>query len=50
MYQLFYLIYIKTNIIIVALLGYTIEVMVSILKLHSPLHMKLIHQRGMIYA
>ena len=43
MYQLFYLIYVKTKIIIVTLLGYTIHVMVSILGLHSSLHMKLIY-------
>ena len=32
------------------LLGHTIEVMVSILKLYSSLHLKLIYQCGMIYA
>ena len=32
----------------VALLGYTIQVMVSILKLHSSFHIKLIYQSGMI--
>ena len=32
------------------LLGYTIEVMVSILKLYSSLYLKLIYQCGMIYA
>ena len=31
-----------------ALLGYIIQVMVNILKLHSSLHMKLIYQSGMI--
>ena len=48
MYQLFYIIYIKSNI--AALLGCMIQVMVNILKLHSALHLKLIYQSGMIYA
>ena len=47
-YQLFYLNYIASNI--ETLLGYTIKVMLSILKLYSSLHMKLIYQSMMIYA
>ena len=35
---------------IVTLLGYTIQVIVSVLKLRSSLYMKLIYQSGMIYA
>ena len=35
---------------LVALLGYTVQVMVSILKFHCSLHIKLIYRSGMIYA
>ena len=49
MYQLFYLIYIKTNIVALLIL-YTIQVIVSILKLHSSLHTYLDTWSGFVAA